>query len=100
MSREIPNVPTMSPFPSRRGIFVVHTQQSGRSGELSRSTLATIGMPVAMTVRSSCNAAAACRSSKKSESDLPTTSSAVQPGASAASQPRLTSRKRLCRSLK
>ena len=35
MSREIPNVPMIVPFPSRKGIFVVDTHVSGRSGQVS-----------------------------------------------------------------
>ena len=99
-SREMPNVPMIRPSASRRGIFVLDTQQSGRPTNVSRSTLPTRGSPVRMMRCSSSNAADACSAPNTSKSVFPASSAALRPGAQAASQPSLTSRNRLCRSLK
>ncbi len=100
MSREIPKVPMIWPFPSRNGIFVVETQVLARSLKVSCSTLAATGRPVAMIRCSSARAAHACSLLNTSKSVRPASSPAVRSGAYAASQPELTKRNRLSRSLK
>jgi hypothetical protein len=79
---------------------VVDTQASGRSSNVWRSSLATSGCPVSITRRSSTSVAVACGSLKMSKSVLPITSSSDRPCPVLASQPSLTSRNRLSRSLK
>src|SRR5271157_1283113 len=46
ISRETPKVPMMLPWASRRGIFVVETQATWGSGQVSFSSLPKIGCPV------------------------------------------------------
>ena len=99
-SRVIPNVPMIFPKSSTSGILVVDTQASSRPLKVSISTFPTIGSPLRMICCSSSKAAVACCSLNTSKSVLPTSSSAARSGVYASSQPLLTNRNRLIRSLK
>ena len=99
MSRDTPNVPTMSPFRSRSGILVVETQVAWPSGQTSFSSRPTTGRPVRMTSCSSRQACSACSAVKKSTSVRPTASAgSVRPKRAASA--RLTRVNRLSASLK
>ena len=99
-SREMPNVPMIRPLSSRSGIFVLDTQASAWPPWVSCSSFPMIGSPVRMICCSSSKAAAAWSSPKKAKSVFPISSAALWSGAYAATQPALTKRNRLCRSLK
>ena len=89
----------MRPSASRKGSLLVETQVSGRSGQVSTSSMSTSGSPVAMMRCSSSYAVRACSSLKNSKSVRPSMSAALSTSNSL-TMPWLTRRNRLCRSLK